>query len=207
MANLGLFGGSFNPVHMGHLILAEIARADANLDKMLFVPARKPPHKLLHGLAAAQHRLRMTELAVEGNEHFEISEIELEREGPSYTLQTVEELRDGLGADDSLFLVVGADSVHEMPEWWHARELVQEVPIIALKRPGYPLDDLDRVKAEFGEEAVEQIKQNVVEAPLLQISSTDIRERIRTGKSIRYMVPEKVRRYIAENGLYEETSV
>ncbi len=202
MAHIGLFGGSFNPIHTGHLILTEIARSEANLDRILFVPAKKPPHKLMQRLADARDRLRMAELAIAENEFFEISEIELHRSGPSYTLLTVRELRKQLEPEDTLSLVVGADSVHEMPEWWHARELVHEVPIIALRRPGYPLQKLDRVKAEFGEKAVEQIKKQMVETPLLQISSTEIRERIRAGKTIRYMVPEKVREYILETRLY-----
>jgi len=207
MANIGLFGGSFNPVHMGHLILAEIARTEAKLDQMLFVPAKEPPHKIMRRLAPAEDRLRMTELAVEDNDYFQISEIELKREGPSYTLLTVRELRDRLETGDNLFLVVGADSVHEMPDWWHAKELVREIPIIALRRPGYPMGNLEKVRAEFGDEAVEQIQELAVETPLLQISSTDIRKRIRTGRTIRYLVPDKVRAFILENQLYKEAEI
>jgi len=202
MARIGLFGGSFNPVHCAHLILAECAREGCRLDRVVFVPVGTPPHKPNLELAPARERLRMLELALAGNPHFEVSTIELDREGPSYTLVTVREFRRGLKADDRLFLVMGADSVRDLPTWWHARELVDEVEVIALARPGVSLRRLPELDAVFGAETVRRIRRSLVKAPLLEISSTDIRERVRQGRSIRYFAPAPVCRHILDHGLY-----
>jgi len=203
MARIGLFGGSFNPVHIAHLILAERVREEAALEKVLFVPARHPPHKPAEPLAPAADRLRMLELAVAQNPAFEVSTVELDREGPSYTLATVRQLRATLGPHDSLLLVVGSDSVRDLPRWWRAGELLREVDVLAVERPGAPLDDLSELERCFGAEKAAEIKRSIVPAPLLDVSSTDIRARVRQGKTIRYLVPEAVRRYILAHGLYD----
>ncbi len=202
MARIGLFGGSFNPVHCAHLILAERVREEAALDKVLFVPVRVPPHKPDLTLAPARDRLRMLQLALAGNPHLEPSTVELERDGPSYTLITVRQLKQQLGSGCQLLLVVGTDSIRDMPHWWHAQELAREVGVIGLERPGFPLDDVSELQACFGAELVRKIKDSIVSAPLLDISATDIRERVRTRRSIRYLVPEAVRQYILSRGLY-----
>ena len=202
MAKIGIFGGSFDPIHMGHLILAEAARSDKGLDSVIFVPANLPPHKPGRSLAPAQDRLKMVELALAGNDHFVASSIELSRRGPSYTLTTVRQLKQELGCESRLYLILGADSIHEITQWWHPEELLQEVEIIALKRPGYPLEHLAELEERFGSAQVRSISQSVVDAPLLDVSSTDIRSRIRSGKTVRYLVPEPVRLYILEHQLY-----
>ncbi len=202
MRRVGWFGGSFNPPHAGHLILAEMARSDAGLDEVLFMPAKNPPHKEVEGLAPAQERCRMAELAVEGNDTFTVSTMELECEGPSYTLRTARELTEKLDADTELFLMLGADSVHDLPEWWRAGELLEEMEFIVLKRPGYPLGDLDDLQNEFGPEKVAKLQDAVAEVPLIDISSTVVRERLRRGLSIRYLVPESVRQYILRKEIY-----
>jgi len=203
MTRIGIFGGSFNPIHTAHLILAERALQERALDKVLFIPALKPPHKPQRPVAPAEHRMRMVELAIEGNPAFEASRIELERQGPSYTLVTVRQLRAALGSAAALFLLLGADSVHDIPTWWRAQELVREVEIIAFERPGYSLDeDFKALAGLFGEAWARNVRELKVPAPVIGISATEIRERVRAGKSIRYMVPEPVRQYIIEHGVY-----
>ncbi len=203
VSRVGIFGGSFNPIHVGHLILAEWVRVERSLHRLLFVPAASPPHKPQQPLAAPGHRLRMVELAVQGHEAFRAERIELERDGPSYTLQTVRELRDRLGPGNELLLVMGADSLLDLPNWWHADELVREVPVIVFARPGYNLErGWERLAERFGSEWVKSTKRLRVRAPLIELSATGIRERVRAGLSIRYMVPEPVRAHILEHGLY-----
>lgn len=203
MTRTGIFGGSFNPIHAAHLVVAERARDERSLDRILFIPARQPPHKPAKPVAPAADRLRMVELAIQGNDSFEASRLELDRAGPSYTLTTVRQLRDGLGKDAELFLVLGADSVHDMPTWWHARDLVREVEIIPVVRPGYSLEkDLDDLSRMFGADWARRVRELTVHAPSMDISSTEIRERVAAGRSIRYLVPEPVRQYILSRGLY-----
>ncbi len=203
MARIGIFGGSFNPIHTAHLILAERAREERALDRVLFVPALNPPHKSQKPLASPEDRLRMVELAIAGNPAFEAVPVELHRKGPSYTLLTVRELRERMGPDAELFLILGADSVHDIPTWWRAEELVREAGIITLGRPGYSLErDLEDLAGLFGREWVEAVKKLRVEAPPMAISATEIRRRVREGKSIRHMVPGPVLQYIREKGLY-----
>lgn len=204
MARVGMFGGSFNPVHMAHLILAEHVREERELDKVVFVPASRPPHKPQTPLAPARERLEMLRLAVAHNPHFEVSAVELAREGPSYTLLTARELASALAADEQLYLIVGSDSLRDMPHWWHVDELVQEVRLICVERPEAPLDFLPRLEERFGAEVAAQIREGMVEAPLLEISSSRIRQRIAEGRSIRYFVPEPVREHILARGLYRQ---
>ena len=199
---VGIFGGSFNPIHLAHLVLAEYAREGQGLDKVVFVPASRPPHKSQAPLAPAQDRLEMLRLALGHNPHFEVSAIELERDGPSYTLVTARELAKTLGSDAELHLIIGSDSLYDMPAWWHADELIREVRIVCLERPGFPLECLAELEERFGAGAVAEVRRGVVAAPLLQISSTEIRRRIARGRSVRYLVPEPVREYIAAHGLY-----
>jgi nicotinate-nucleotide adenylyltransferase len=203
MSRIGLFGGSFNPVHVAHMAAAERVRCDRQLDRVLFVPALNPPHKPEDPLASAEDRFRMVQLATADNDAFESCRVEIDRGGPSYTLTTVRELAEELGGEAELFLILGADSVRDMPGWWHAAELASEARIIAVPRPGQPLATHIAAAAHaFGEAWAEQTRALAVEMPLLDVSATRIRERIRAGLSVRYLVPEPVRRYILERGLY-----
>jgi len=202
MAKIGVFGGSFDPVHVGHLILAEAARCYGGLDRVVFVPANLPPHKPGRELAPGHDRLKMVEMAIADNQHFWASSVELARKGPSYTLITVRQLKEELGSENSFYLILGADSIREIDQWWHPEELLQEVQTIVLRRPGYPLEHLMELERRFGSALVGKIKESVADAPLLEISSTQIRNRIRRGRTIRYLVPEPVRLYILERKLY-----
>lgn len=145
----------------------------------------------------------MVELAVGDAPRFAVERLELAREGPSYTLLTVRELRDRRGAGNEMFLLLGGDSLLDLPNWWRADELVAEVRIIAFARPGWALREAwDGLAARFGRDWVDGVRESLVQVPLVDVSATDIRQRLRSGRSVRYMVPEAVRRYIVERGLY-----
>ncbi len=202
MARIGLFGGSFDPVHLAHLILAERAREECELDRVIFMPARQPPHKQRSALAPAADRLQMLRLAIADNPFFELSTLEFERQEPSYTLLTVRRLRQTLGSDSILFLMLGSDSIHDLPNWWRPDELIREVELICLPRPGFALDDLSALEERFGAAAPDRIRRSVIGAPMLAVSSTEVRQRAREGRSIRYLVPEPIREYILARRLY-----
>lgn len=194
-SRLGIMGGTFDPIHNAHLFIAEQAREQLGLPLVLFVPSAQPPHKLADPLTAAEHRLAMTELAVAGNGAFAVSRLELDRPGPSYTVETLRALRSS-GVSEP-HLIVGADSVLEMGTWYQHEAIWREARVVAVARDGY---DLDRLPRALGEERARQVL--VVRAPLLDISSTDIRQRLRAGRSVRYLVPEVVEQYIMQQGLY-----
>lgn len=188
---LGIFGGTFDPIHLGHLILAEIARCLVRLDQVLFVPARIPPHK---GVTPSdpEHRIHMTRLATEGNPHFVVSDLELRREGPSYTVDTLRSFRKQ-NPDAEHFLLMGADSARDLETWKDHEVLLEESTVVVLARPGIGKKDFsDRVAANA----------TVLSTPLLEISSSEIRRLVRDGGPMRYLVPEAVETYIRSEGLY-----
>ncbi len=199
---LGIMGGTFDPIHMGHLIMAEAVRDEFGLDRVLFIPAAHPPHKKGRwDLADAGHRYRMTELAVRSNPCFEVSDMELHRREPSYSVVTIELLRETYGSDAEIYFITGADAINELFTWYHAQELLEKCSFIAANRQGSELD-MEALRGHFGELADKRIHRLV--APAVEISSTDIRQRIRCGRSIKYRVPAAVEEYIAKEGLYRE---
>ncbi|SEN03311.1 nicotinate-nucleotide adenylyltransferase [Lihuaxuella thermophila] len=191
---VGVFGGTFDPIHLGHLLLAQQALEEAQLDRVWFIPAGEPPHKLDKPITPAHHRARMVELAIEGNPDFCLSRIELERRGPSYTIDTLEELTDKY-PNYQFFLIAGADMVKDLPHWYKIKKILQYVRIIGLQRPGFSTDDLP---AEMAERVIW-----IREAIETNLSSSAVRERLNSGKSIRYLVPDPVCRYMKEHRLYE----
>lgn len=192
---IALFGGTFNPVHLGHLINAQYLVNECDIDSVLFVPAREPVHKPLGYAVSSSDRLRMLELAIEGNPDFEISRIELDSELPSYTVITLEKLR-ALYQNDSVFLVIGADSYNQFSTWREYRKILRLAPVIVLRRPG---DTIDRelYKNEKGSNLI------FAENPLVGVSSRAIRELVKAGRSISYLVPHSVRDYIVQKELYK----
>ncbi|MBN2160863.1 MAG: nicotinate-nucleotide adenylyltransferase [Spirochaetes bacterium] len=191
---IGIFGGTFNPIHYGHLINAEIIRSDFNLDKIILVPSRYPVHKKLDGDVPAQERYAMAVLAVAGLQEFDVSRIEIDREGPSYTITTVEELRAAY-PESELHLIIGTDSLATFASWREKDRLLSSVQIIVMRRPGQERPpDMD-----FGGHIV-----RFAENPLVDISSTEIRERLRHGRSVRFLLPDQVIDYIRKKGLYEQ---
>lgn len=192
-------GGTFDPIHLGHLAMAESVREIFSLDEILFIPSARPPHKVEKNITPEVHRLMMTYLATQTNEKFQVSPVEILREGLSYTLDTMNELEKKFGSDTELFFIIGADSMADLPKWHKAKELVSKVHFIATTRPGTEVD-LEGLKNYFGDSA-----KNIYQVATagLEISSTDIRERVRTGRSIKYLVPEVVEEYILKENLYK----
>lgn len=190
MTRLAVLGGTFNPVHLGHLALAEEAWGALRVERVIFVPARVPPHKTPQTLAAAADRLAMVRLAVAGNEHFDVSTVELDREGPSYTVDTLAQLQQAAGERPPWVLLIGADTLPELRSWKDAPRLLQLARIVVARRPGVATPR--RIGMPY----------ETMTNPGLDISATEIRRRVTAGRSIRYLVPEPVRAYIEEHRLY-----
>lgn len=197
---LGVFGGTFDPIHIGHLIVAEMARQECSLDKVLFIPAKIPPHKNDNHISPANYRFEMTRLAILENPYFDVSDLELKREGISYTVDSIKALSQGHSDENKIWLIVGGDSFLEIDSWKDAGTIMTLCNLAVYFRPNFPTDTL-MIKAEKVRERFNNIVQ-FVEAPMIDISSTDIRNRVSRGKSIRYMVPDRVEEYIMEKGLY-----
>lgn len=202
---LGVLGGTFDPVHIGHLVMAEEARNLFSLDHIAFIPSARPPHKTQVECSPPMDRLRMVELAIEGNQWMSVSDMEIEREGLSYTVDTLHQLHRIHGPETQLFFITGADSVMEMLTWKEPGELLSESRVIAATRPGYSLDSISEALPVNDSRGVRPA-ENVftMEIPALDISSTDIRRRVADGRSFRYLVPEPVWEYIVDKGIYRK---
>ena len=199
MARIGLLGGTFDPVHFGHLILAETARDTLRLDKVYFVPAADPPHKRGNVIARADDRISMLQMAIDDNEAFAISLIDVERKGPDYTAEMLEIARKKLlQPEDDLWFLMGLDSVIDFPNWHEPERIRQLARLAAATRPGFDIDWRPLEKALPG------ISHEVTLLPMpgVDIASNNIRRRILHGSSIRYLLPECVRQYILQTGLY-----
>jgi len=195
---LGLFGGTFDPVHLGHLILAEQCREACGLDLVWFVVAGAPPHKPGDRTPVA-HRLEMVRLAVAGHPAFEASDVESERPGPHYSVDTLEAVRRDRVGDD-LFFIVGADSLADLPNWRRPADIARLATLVVVNRPGIDTPSVaDRSRPAFGPEA-RPIR--TVSIPPIGIASNDIRRRLVEGRSVRYMVPRAVEAYVDAQGLY-----
>lgn len=199
MKRIGLMGGTFDPIHHGHLAAAEHVRLACELDQILFVPAGSPPHKRGGAVASAEDRLAMVELAIADNPFFRVCDFELHQTGPSYSITTVQHLLTTLGPETELFFIIGADAIVQITTWMRWRELLALCRFIAMTRPGYPLADLAQIAPELG-----SLRQQVqpIEVPGLAISSTEIRLRLQRGWSIKYLVPVAVEQYISQHQLY-----
>lgn len=196
MTAIGVMGGTFDPIHIGHLAIGEEAREALSLDVVLFVPAGQPPHKPADEVTAVEHRLAMVELAIGDNSAFELSRIEVDRSGPSYTVDTVEALAHE--ADD-LVLILSAETFGELPSWHEPERLFEAARMAVVPREGYPAPDPAWLAEVFpGREN----RVVYLEGPRLGLSSTAIRDRVAARRSIRYLVPATVEVYIAQHGLY-----
>ena len=194
---LVLFGGSFDPIHYGHLLVAEQARERYEPDLVLFVPNRASPLKPPGLGAAAEDRYRMVELAAADNPHFAACNLELERPGPSYSVDTVRAVRRLVPAGVQILFVVGADALLELDQWYEPEALLSEAQVVVARRPGFDLDGLCRA---LGPQRTSQIE--IMSMRLVDISATDIRQRVARGQSIRYLTPPAVIDYIYRQGLY-----
>ena len=195
---LGVFGGTFDPIHTGHLIVAEDARAALSLDQVLFVPAGEPWFKSYRRITPAHHRLSMVRLAIDGNPYFSATDIEIARSGPSYTVDTLAQLRDER-PDAELIVILGIDALREIDRWHEPRRLFQMARVAGMARPGASLDPSVLNAAIPG--ASDRLR--IVNSALIDISGTDIRRRIVSGQSVRYLVPPAVEAYIRAEGLYD----
>ena len=196
---IGIFGGTFDPIHVGHLILAEQCREQCQLDEVWFVPAARPPHKLEAVISDAKQRTEMIEFAISGNPGFRVSKIELERSGPSFTYLTLEQLKSE-DALRELFLLIGADSVRDLPTWRNPERILELATVVAVNRGEQPHPDILPL-GELAKGVVEP-KLLTVTMPAIDISATEIRQRVREGRSIRYQVPRAVEVYIQGQHLY-----
>jgi nicotinate-nucleotide adenylyltransferase len=202
---VGLFGGTFDPVHLGHLILAELCREQACLDQLWFIPAARPPHKREYPLTPFARRVEMLQLAIAGHPAFRVEELENERPGTSWTVQTLQVLTERHPYADWHF-IMGSDSLRDLPDWYQPRRIVELARLLIVPRPGYPVVPSDQLKASLGMGSTEEIRLQVVAVPLIDISSTWLRQRARAGNSLRYLVPRAVECYITEKQLYREAA-
>jgi nicotinate-nucleotide adenylyltransferase len=199
MNRLGVMGGTFDPIHHGHLFIAEEARVHFGLEQVLFIPNNTPPHKDNRRVSDAQHRFAMTELAVASNPHFACSSLELDREGASYTVETLLALRQQHPGTE-LFYLTGVDAVAEILTWKRHEEVIQLARFVAAARSGYEPEILaERLPRSY------QQRIEILHSPALEISSTDLRRRIAENRPIRYLVPDDVVEYIEQNELYRNT--
>jgi len=199
--NIGVLGGTFDPIHMGHLIIAEEVRARLGLAEVLLVPAGQPWLKLnnANAISSPEHRVEMVRLAIADEPAFKLSTMEIDRPGPSYTVDTIAELRNQIGADDKLFFILGWDNLNQLPRWHQAARLVRLCRLVPLRRVGVASPDLDSLEA-----AIPGLAKSLMmlDTPQIEISASEIRARVARGLSIHQLVPEAVERYIIEHGLY-----
>ncbi len=197
---LGVMGGSFDPVHIAHLIVADMVREALHLDLVLFVPVASQPLKPDKPVASASHRLAMLYLAVEGNPYFSVSRVDVDRPGPSYTVDTMQHLRRQWGGPDDvqMWFILGSDSLSTFPQWRDPERILALTRLAVVRRPGTE-PDMNLLQSRLPALAN---AADFVDAPLIQISSRDLRRRVAEGRSIRYRVPEPVRHYIEAHNLY-----
>ncbi len=197
--NVGVLGGTFDPIHRGHIMVAEEVKARLNLAEVLFVPTAQTPLKEDSSVSSVEHRVQMVLLAIADYPYLKLSNIEINRAGPSYTVDTIAELRDRYGTENGLFFILGWDSLAQLPQWKEPSRLVQMCHLVAVPRPGYSLPDLKSLEA-----GVPGLSRSliVLDKPEVDISATEIRERVAQGLSIRHLVPEPVAEYIRKHKLY-----
>jgi len=196
---IGVLGGTFDPIHIGHLTVAEEVKTRLDLAEVLFVPAGQPWLKTNSPISSAEHRIGMVRLAIAGRPYFKLSMVEIERTGPSYTVDTMAELQAQLGAGEELFFIMGWDSLAQLPQWREPSRLVTMCHLVAVPRPGYQLPDL-----EYLEALIPGLSQSLVllDKPEIDVDATDIRNRVTHGLSISQLVPDSVISYIEQHRLY-----
>lgn len=198
---IGTFGGTFDPVHMGHLILAEQCRDQAKLDEVWFLPSYHPPHKQTHGVTRFEQRCDMLELAVAGNPAFRVERIEKELPPPSYTAHTLAELRRR-HPDHEFSLLMGSDGLPDLPGWYEPKTVIELASLVVVPRPGVMLWTADRLAAALGLPDSSGVRMRFVACPMIEIASRELRRAVADGMSVRYMVPRAVEEYVRERKLY-----
>jgi nicotinate-nucleotide adenylyltransferase len=199
---IGLFGGTFDPIHIGHLLIAETAREQLELEQVRFIPAAVAPHKVDRSASATpRQRQEMVQLAIWGNPYFVCDDRELRRGGVSYTVETLDELQRDF-PDKDLVLIIGADSLHELHTWREPERICQLSFVAVVARGGEPPPDMDCLRRYLPPEEQLSVERHVIHMPQIEISSTDIRQRLRSGRSTRYLLPPAVEALVASQGLY-----
>ena len=202
MEKIGLFGGSFNPVHHGHLIVARSLAERVGLSRVIFLPCGQPPHKDEAELIDGHHRGEMVKAAIAGERLFSYSDFDLTRPGPTYTTETVRHFHEQLGSDADLHWIIGADTLGELPMWHQVTELVDECRVVTAVRPGWTSDVWNELSKVFREDQLTRLRAGVYETPMIDISATDIRRRIAEDRSVSYLMPDATINYIRANDLY-----
>jgi nicotinate-nucleotide adenylyltransferase len=200
---VGIFGGTFDPVHVAHLILAEQCREQGRLDEVRFVVAARPPHKPQPVVPFAQ-RVEMLALAISGQAAFRVEEVERDRPGPSYTADTLEELQRRQ-PNVELVLIIGSDSLHDLPLWYQPARIVQLAELLVVARPDSAVLGAGQLRSMLHLDEATPVRLQVIEVPLMAIASRDLRRRLREGRSVRYMIPRAVEAYIEDKGLYRNS--
>lgn len=203
---VGIIGGTFDPIHYAHLAIAEEVYCALNLERVIFVPAGQPPHKLNYAITPAYHRLTMLKLALAENPHFALSLVDLRRSGPSYTVETLQLLGQELGPQAQCYFIIGGDSLRDLPTWRDPAGILARATMVALTRPGYKgIQDL-RIQLEA---RLPLLRSRLItlEGPLMEISSTDLRRRVAEGRPIKYQTPAPVEEYIFQHQLYTGEAV
>jgi nicotinate-nucleotide adenylyltransferase len=200
---IGVFGGTFDPVHWGHLISAEQTREQASLDEVWFVPAARPPHKQDQAVTPFAQRVEMLALAIAGQPAFRIEEVEKDRAGPSYTADTLDELHRR-SPDVEFFLLIGSDCLPDLPNWHEPARIVARAGLLIVARPGWSVWSVEQLRSALRLPETAGLRQQVIHIPLVDLSSRELRRRRAEGRSLRYLVPRAVERYIEEKKLYRE---
>jgi nicotinate-nucleotide adenylyltransferase len=201
-ASRGLFGGSFDPIHIGHLLIARHVAETLGLDRVVFMPSPHPPHKPRESLSPPAHRIEMVRRAIAGEPLFSVSDWEMTHDGPRYTVDTVEHFRAEWGPGVEVCWLIGSDSLGELHTWKDVGRLVERCRIVTVPRPGADAPDLSVLAGLVSAARLAQLRRDVLAVPRIDISATDIRRRVRAGRSIRYLIPDSVREYIEASGLY-----
>lgn len=204
---IGLFGGSFNPIHCGHLIAARSVAEALDLNRVIFLPSAHPPHKETADLLDASHRAAMVQLAIAGEGLFACDDFDLQRAGPTYTLDTVDHFAAALGSEVSLFWLIGGDTLIELATWHEIARLVDACPIVTAVRPGWEAPDLSVLRSVLTEGQIDRLKKSVVQTPRIDVSASDVRRRVAGGRSVRYLVPDSVLAYMSDHGLYQSENL
>jgi nicotinate-nucleotide adenylyltransferase len=201
---IGILGGTFDPIHIGHLTIADHACRELALNRLLIVPAAVPPHKRDDRIADGRHRLEMVKLAAKENPKFEVSEVELNKKGVSYSVETLRIIQAKVKVLSEYYFIIGSDLLPELYTWKDVEKLVDMCTFVVAVRPGFRKRDWKEMHLNLPEDVREKVTRNTLENPMMEVSSTDIRHRVKEGRSIHYMVPPAVEKYIVEHQLYRE---
>jgi nicotinate-nucleotide adenylyltransferase len=198
---IGIFGGTFDPVHLGHLIVAEQCREQARLDEVLFIPAARPPHKEERALTPFAQRVEMLSLAIAGQPAFRIDELEKERPGPSYTVDTLEQIK-ARRTDAELYLILGADTLHDLPHWYEPARVAALAELLVVPRSDWVMLSEAELRKSLRLADGVSLRMQMIHLPTIGIASRDLRRRAAEGRSLRYLVPRAVEAYVQDKRLY-----